>query len=65
MDEIIKELKQIFGIRAKTTTKYGDELRDLVIHKDDIAVCWVWRCCVTQERIFYLRNRSTAMLWYR
>ena len=31
MDEIIKELKQIFGIRARATTKYGDELRDLAI----------------------------------
>ncbi len=65
MDGIIKELKKTFGIRAKTTSKYGDELRDLVIHNDDIAVRWVWRCCVTQERIFYSRNRSTAMLWYR
>jgi len=41
MDGIIKELKKTFGIRAKTTSKYGDELRDLVIHNDDIAVRWV------------------------
>ena len=37
MDEIIKELKKTFGFRARTTTKYGDEIRDLVIHNNDRA----------------------------